>query len=228
MDKQQFLSQFPALVSDYQPAADVLKKIQGLTLLMIIGPSGAGKTSLIKSLDLPYVISDTTRPARPEELNGVDYYFRDDYVRIIEDIKMGRFVQAVVGPAGDFYATKESSYPAFGTAVIAAVAEEVPNFRRLGFGKTMSVFVVPPSYEEWMRRMSTHDADEQSVKRRLAEGRNSLSFALNDNLVRLVINDQLEAATNQVKNLLNNIIDENRERQAKQVCQQLLDKLGPS
>src|SRR4030066_2338131 len=60
-------------------------------LIVISGPSGAGKDSVIqrmKEMNLPFhfVITATTRPARPEELHGVDYFFLspDEFAGMIE------------------------------------------------------------------------------------------------------------------------------------------------
>jgi guanylate kinase len=59
--------------------------------LVIAAPSGAGKTSLARSLvdrneDIGFSVSATTRPARPKERPDVDYYFLDDaaFDRMIE------------------------------------------------------------------------------------------------------------------------------------------------
>lgn len=50
-------------------------------IIAIVGASGSGKTTLAKHLHLmgvPYLVSFTTRPMRPGEVNGVDHYFVDD------------------------------------------------------------------------------------------------------------------------------------------------------
>lgn len=44
-------------------------------ILLFIGPSGSGKTSLVEKLDIPVLISSTTRKPRPWEVNGEHYYF---------------------------------------------------------------------------------------------------------------------------------------------------------
>lgn len=60
-------------------------------LIVISGPSGVGKDSIIqrmKQRDLPvrFVVTATTRPARPEETDGVDYFFMtsDQFAEMIE------------------------------------------------------------------------------------------------------------------------------------------------
>jgi guanylate kinase len=92
MTREEFLRSLPELVRDYRPAEDVATHIKNLDLLMVIGPSGVGKTAIINRLNLKYIASDTTREQRPDEEEGVDYVFRKDYDKIVEEIKAGRFV----------------------------------------------------------------------------------------------------------------------------------------
>ncbi|MBI2285219.1 hypothetical protein HYU82_00120 [Candidatus Saccharibacteria bacterium] len=225
MTREEFLQAFPERIKNYQPSKQVLERIGNLTLLMTVGPTGVGKTTLMKHLKLPYVPADVTRPKRPEEIEGVDYHFRSDYVRVIEQIKTGEFVQVAIGPGGDFYSTIASSYPEGGTAVIAVVADVVPIFRELGFKKTISTFITPPSYEEWMRRMATHPISEEQRVKRLKEARRSFEFALSDKEVRFILNDDVETAAGQVSKLLAGQIDGQREEKARQIAQSLLATL---
>jgi putative ribosome biogenesis GTPase RsgA len=58
MTRDDFLKQLPELVRTYTPASDVANHIKNLDLLMIIGPSGVGKTAIINRLELKYIVSD--------------------------------------------------------------------------------------------------------------------------------------------------------------------------
>jgi hypothetical protein len=51
----------------------------------------------------------------------MDYFFRKDYDKIVEEMKNGRFVQVAIGSGGDFYATRDSTYPESGIAVMAVM-----------------------------------------------------------------------------------------------------------
>ena len=225
MTREEFHKIFPELVMGYQPNPEVLDHIHSLTLLMLIGPSGTGKTTLMNRLGLPYVPSDVTRPKRPEEKEDIDYHFRTDYDRIIEQIKAGEFVQAAVGPGGDFYSTLASSYPRTGVAIISIVADVVPVFRDLVFGKTISAFIAPPTFEEWMRRLRSHDLAGDELVRRLSEARRSLIFALNDKTIHFILNDDIEPATEQLKNLLSGAVDDQREKRARRAALNMLDSI---
>lgn len=225
MSREEFLRQLPEFVKNYKPAQDVEDRIKHVSLLMVIGPSGVGKTSLIHKLGLKYIVGDTTRNPRPDEKEGVDYYFRQDYDKITEEMKKGRFVQVAVDSGGDLKATRATSYPEVGAAVMAVVAEAIPVFRKLEFMETTSVFVVPPSYKEWMQRLNAHHLDAGQQSRRLSEAARSLKFALDDEGMHFVLNDDLETAAEQVKDMLNGRVDEERERKARAVVKSLLKKV---
>lgn len=226
MTREDFLARLPALVKNYQPAPDVLSQIGNVELLMVVGPSGVGKTTLIQRSGLVYVPSDTTRPIRPEEKNGEDYYFRADYDQIFQEVSAGRYAQVAVGSGGDFYATKDTSYPTSGMAIMAVVADALPIFRELGFKKTISAFITPPSYDEWMRRLLIHRLTPEQFSLRIDEAKRSFSTALADSDMHFILNDDLDASSNQLINLIAGNINLHREQDAKLAAGDLLKKLS--
>jgi guanylate kinase len=226
MTREEFSKQLPELVRNYKPALDVANHIKNLDLLMVIGPSGVGKTAIINRMHLNYIISDTTRKPRPDEKEGVDYYFREDFDQIVQEMKDGRFVQVAVDSGGDLKATRDSAYPYTGIAVMALMASVVPSHRQLGFRKTLSVFITPPSFEEWMQRLDVHNLSAEQQALRLAEAARSLEFALNDKEVHLILNDDIIEAVNQTKNVLEGNVDQDRESEALSIAEELLGNVG--
>jgi guanylate kinase len=226
MTREEFSKQLSELVKEYKPASDVANHIKNLDLLMVIGPSGVGKTAIINRLNLKYIISDTTREPRPDEKEGVDYFFRQDYDQIVEEMKNGRFVQVAVDSGGDLKATRDNAYPDSGIAVMAVIAGVVPSYRQLGFRKTISVFITPPSFEEWMQRLDVHNLTAEQQALRLSEAARSLEFALNDKEIHLILNDDIIEAVNQTKNVLEGNIDQEREEEALSITEQLLGNVG--
>jgi len=226
MTREEFLNQLPQMVEDYQPASDVLTRIGNVTLCMIVGPSGAGKSTLIEHSGFSFVPSDTSRYPRPGEQEGVDMYFRQDYDQVIADITAGRFVQIALFATGDMYATKGTSYPESGVAIMPVMADVIPVFRSLGFNKTITAFAAPPSYGEWMRRMTVNPLTDEQRTRRLAEARRSFEFAISDKDIHFVLNDDVEAAARQLKDLLEGKIDTAREEQANETTRTLLKAIS--
>ena len=226
MTRQEFLKAFPALVRNYRPTAEATDRIKNVTLVMVIGPSGVGKSSVIDAFGITFVPSDTSREPRPGEKEGQDFFFLNDYGQITQDIKAGKFLQTAVGSGGDFYATRTSSYPKNGFAAMPVMSDVVHILRNLGFQKTISAFIVPPTYNEWARRLKTRPITDEQLTKRLAEAKRSLHFALNDDQVHFILNDDLVAAVAQLKNLLAGSRDTGREAKAKNSAKNILARLN--
>jgi guanylate kinase len=226
MTREDLIKILPELVRDYQAPPEIIDKIRGIDLLMIIGGTGVGKTSMIKRLGIPFVPTDTTRPIRPDEIDGTDYFFRTDYQNVVADIKARKFVQVAVGPAGDFYGTRASAYPQVGLAVYAVVADVVPTFRQLGFNETISAFVTPPTFIEWMQRIDRNNVESDQLSKRLEEAKRSFHFALNDPEVRFILNDDLDKAVYQTKMLVSGKPDIARQAQARQAAENIYKELS--
>jgi guanylate kinase len=225
MTREDFIKILPDLVKNYQAPAQTLSRISDVDLLMIVGATGVGKTSIIKHLGIPYVPTDTTRPKRPNEVEGMDYFFHTDYEQIVTDINNRQFVQIAVGPTGDFYGTRASLYPQVGLAVYAIVADVVPMFRTLGFNETTTAFITPPSFLEWMDRMDRNNVERDQLTMRIKEGKRSFNFALNDKDTHLILNDDLDAAVHQTNMLINGKPDIEREAKARRAAEQIYEEL---
>jgi guanylate kinase len=226
MTREDLIKILPDLIRDYQAPPEVIDRISGIDLLMIIGGTGVGKTSIIKRLGMPFVPTDTTRPIRPDEIDGTDYFFRTDYQAVVAEIKERKFVQAAVGPAGDFYGTRISAYPQVGLAVYAVVADVVPTFRQLGFNETVSAFVTPPTFIEWMQRIDRNNVESDQLSKRLQEAKRSFNFALNDPQVHFILNDDLDKAVYQTKMLISGKPDQTRESLARQAAEKIYQELS--
>jgi guanylate kinase len=224
--REEFIKILPGLVKDYKAPADVLSRISNIDMLMIVGATGVGKTSIIKQLGIPYVVTDTTRPIRPEEINGLDYFFRTDYEQLIDEIKESKFVQVNVFSTGDFYGTRASAYPEVGYAVYAVVADKVPEFRELGFSETISAFVTPPTFLEWMGRIDRNNVERDQLAKRLQEAKKSFEFALNDSQTHFILNDDLDKAIDQTKMLLVGTPDHDREVSARAAAEAIYKELS--
>lgn len=225
MTRDEFLKSVPGLVKDYQASAQVLAHIKYVDLLMIVGGTGVGKTSIIKRLGVPYVLSDTTRPIRPWEINGLDYFFRTDYDQLLNEIKERKFVQVNIFSTGDFYGTRASAFPELGFAVYAVVAEKITEFRKLGFNETICAFVTPPSFTVWMEWLEKNNFERDQLVRRLAEARRSYQFALSDHNTSFILNDELDQAVRQTNELLNGKRNMDRENRARESAEQIYKEL---
>jgi guanylate kinase len=225
MTREELIKMLPDLVRNYQAPPEVTAQINNVDLLMIIGPTGSGKTAIIKRLGIPYVPTDTTRPKRPDEAEGLDYFFRTDYDQIVSEIKNRQFVQIAIGPAGDFYATRANVFPKIGLAVYAVLADVIPQFRQLGFSETTSAFITPPNFLEWMNRIDRNNVESDQLPKRLEEAKRSFSFALNDPDIHFILNDDLDKAVYQTRMLVSGKPNLEREAAGRQAAEQIFKEL---
>jgi guanylate kinase len=176
----------------------------GTAIVVITGPSGVGKGTLIKGLlervpGLQLAVSATTREPRPGEVNGRDYHFLSD-----EDfdrrVAAGEFVEHAVY-AGNRYGTlrSELARPAQGIVLeldvqgARQVAEALPESTR--------VFIEPPSFDDLARRLAGRGADSpEQIERRLAAARAELDAR--DEFDHRIVNDDLERAVAELTELV--------------------------
>lgn len=182
---------------EYQPAADVLDRLKQVDLVAVVGPTSVGKTTMMamageRYADLHFVLNNTSRAPRASEREGVDYNFKTRQ-EMEERIRKGEYVQVAPSLFGDYYATAPEGYSTNGISMLAVLAQAVPIFRSLPFKSVRVIFVIPPSWEEWQRRLKSHSFTLERLKGRLAEAKTSLEFALSENM-DFVVSDQTETA----------------------------------
>lgn len=219
MDKPMFLRAVQDSQVSYRPSAEVLAQLARVDLLAIVGPTGVGKSTITHRAGIPYVRSDVTRPPRKGELDGVDYNFRTDLNALLTEVQSGQFVQYVVERNGEFYGTKASSYPTEGTCCMSIISAVIPAFKGYGFKTVHPVFIVPPSYSEWMRRISQHR--DKDLEARLLEAKESLSLALSDPSYTFLLNDSIEEAAHTLKNISLGKVDAGLSARARNTANEL-------
>ena len=209
----------------YKPSDAVKQQLTQVELVAVVGPTGVGKTTIMERSGIPFVTSDVTRDARKGETNGVDYNFRTDYETIMQELEAGEFVQYVVNPNGEFYGTKASSYPESGPCTMSIVATAVPLFHDLGFRNLVPVYIIPPSYDEWMKRMNTHH--DKDTAARLIEAKTSIETALAAGNFHFMINDNLDSACELFRAISRDETTEHDDQvKARQAALQLLTGIG--
>ncbi|HZN96464.1 MAG TPA: guanylate kinase, partial [Gemmatimonadales bacterium] len=140
-------------------------------LLVLSAPSGGGKTTIAKLLlqgrdDLGYSVSATTRTKRPDERDGVDYHFlsRDEFVRRRENAEFLEW--ATYG--GELYGTLKSEIErifAQGRHAVLDVEIEGARQIRQNFANSLLVFVLPPSAEALMQRLTGRRTEDPALVR---------------------------------------------------------------
>ncbi len=190
-------------------------------LIIVSGPSGAGKTTVLKEVfarcpRLVASVSATTRTPRPGEIHGVDYYFLSPE-EFAARKNRGDFLECFeVFGSGHWYGTLESEVSprlAAGNWVVLeidvdgtlAVLEKYPD--------AATIFVRPESIEDLERRLRLRGTEtDAAIERRLAVARRELDFM--DRYRYVVRNQSVEEAVADILRILNGLENLNDRRTA--------------
>lgn len=184
--------------TDYKSAPEALERLKQVDFVAVVAPTATGKTTTIKDAikrwpEIHMVPNTTSRPARPGEVDGVDYFFRTEE-EMQARIARGEYVQVAPKLFGNLYATEPEGYATDGIAVLAVLAEAVPIFRSLPFKSMRTIFMVPPSWDVWQQRLKTHSFTLNQLEGRIHEAIASLQFGMQDTQTQFLVNDGLEQA----------------------------------
>lgn len=177
------------------------------TLLVVSGPSGVGKSSVIDAVrdrtGAAFSVSATTRSPRPGEVDGEDYWFVDPRA-FTELVASGGMLEwAEYG--GYRYGTPRAHVIktlAGGDHVILDIENDGAHQVKEAYPSAVLVFLMPPSRAELERRLRARgDTTDNDIERRLAVADEQILDA-REFYDHLVINDDLEGAIAQVVSIL--------------------------
>ncbi|MEO7560719.1 MAG: guanylate kinase [Nitrosospira sp.] len=168
-------------------------------LFIISAPSGAGKTSLVKALlktgiDLRLSVSYTTRPPRPEEVEGRDYHFLSQEA-FEQRLKQGEFLESAE-VYGNFYGTSQkwiNEAIVSGHDILLEIDSQGAQQVRRVFPEVVGIFVLPPSPEALEARLRQRGQDSlEAITRRLAAACEEMAHVSEYDYV--IINEKLDKA----------------------------------
>ena len=177
-------------------------------MLVVTGPSGVGKGTLIRTLrerfpGLELSVSATTRGPRPGEEDGVDYHFLSQ-AEFDRRLEAGEFIEHAEY-AGNRYGTLRSEIGrARDSGARALVLEiEVQGARQVrdALPGATQVFIAPPSEEALRTRLVGRGADPpEQIERRLEVA--SEELAARDEFKHVIVNDRLDDAVQELVELV--------------------------
>ena len=177
-------------------------------VVVISGPSGVGKTTVVQRLfklcpQLAHSVSATTRPPRPEEINGRDYHFLsgEEFAR---RRAAGEFLECFeVFGRGYWYGTLWSEVTtglAAGKWVVLEIDVQGAMAALERFPDAVTLFIRPESFEELERRLRGRATEsEEAVQLRLAVAGRELASA--DRYQHQVINRSVDQAVDEIRSI---------------------------
>ena len=172
-------------------------------LIIFSAPSGAGKTTIVKSMLekfslLAFSISACSREKRYSEVDGRDYYFisAKEFKKKIEN---DEFLEWEEVYRDHFYGTLKSEILRIwnmGKHVIFDVdVKGGLNIKKFGGDKALAIFVMPPSLEDLRNRLRNRSTDSnEDIETRLRKAEEEIKYA--DQFDAILVNDDLGKAIN--------------------------------
>lgn len=176
-------------------------------LIVFAGASGVGKGTMMKRIlkenkNCRLSVSATTRAPREGEQNGREYYFvtRDEFKELIAQDGFLEYAEYV----GNFYGTpKKPVFDMLEQGIDVFLEIELKGFLQIkkAYSECVSIFVIPPSFEELKLRLQGRGTEsEEVVRERLKTAENEL---LNRHLFDyIVVNDDVDRAVREVLSII--------------------------
>lgn len=182
--------------------------------VIISAPSGAGKTTIVRSLlaqglRLAFSVSATSRAKRSYEVEGQDYFFMtaEEFRKLID---ADAFVEWEEVYPGQYYGTLRSEIDriwSLGNSAIFDVDVVGGLHLKQVFGdRALAVFVSPPSVDVLEQRLRARGTEtSESLKKRVDKAAHEMTFALQFDVV--VVNDTLEHACSRAHQLVTRFLN---------------------
>ena len=177
-------------------------------VLVISSPSGAGKTTICKKIleevnGINLSVSVTTRKKRKDEVEGVDYFFKNDEEFLLM-IKNDEFIENAK-VFGNYYGTlKEEVLKKIKNGVDVLVDIDWQGTRQIQKHipeDIVKIFILPPSIKELECRLRNRASEnEEDFLKRMLEARKEISHF--DEYDFIIINENINEAVSSVKSIL--------------------------
>jgi guanylate kinase len=181
-------------------------------LIVLVAPSGAGKTSIAQKLlnefpKLRFSTSATTRPPRNNEQDGVDYFFLsekefDNFIKNNQFLEWEQYSGYRYGSLRREvdHLLKKGYFPLFDIEVRGAL-----NLKKMYDDDCASIFIKPPSVDELKRRLERRGSENKSsIEKRVKRAKKELAYANCFDYV--IINQDFKTAYKEVRQIVASFI----------------------
>lgn len=231
--------QLQEAIKNYRPSDETVDLVRRVPLVLFVGISGAGKDTVKQRLlatgNYYNYVSHTTRQPRENhgklEVNGEDYFFitRDQALTMLQN---GDYIEAKEY-SGNIYGTSRAGLLEAQRAAKIAIndveVQGVDEYKHLS-SNVIAIFLLPPSYEEWKRRLqgryTQSDSGSDNMHLRVATAVKELKYALDAGYYHFVINDNLDAAVTACDQIAHSHDEfHSKDTEAREVAKRLLNDI---
>ncbi len=200
MNELKQIDAFRKVLKDYTLSDEAKQVLSTIRLALFVGPSSSGRNTIINELvktgPYHFIVSDTTRQRRANngimEQSGREYWFREE-TEVLADLQSGDFLEAAIIHNQQVSGISMRELKAAAAESKIAVNEvEIVGADNIYAAKpnTVFLFIVPPSFDEWMTRMTARGAlPTDEVVRRLQSAVEEITAALERPFYQFVVND---------------------------------------
>lgn len=221
-------------LKNYKPSQQAMQLVHDTPILLLVGPTGAGKDSIKEKLletgKFHHIVSHTTRKPRVNhgvlEKNGEDYHFisKPEAEKLLDEQAM---IEAKVY-SDNLYGTSISEIQAAHDETKIAMTDievqGVAEYKKLD-QSVMAVFLLPPDFNTWQERLQKRYGevvDFDDFKLRLQTALDELDELLNTDNYVAVINDDLNQTYEQIIEIVES---DDHKSQGDPAARQLAEKL---
>ena len=180
-------------------------------IIVISSPSGAGKTSVCHRLlerddQLGLSISDTTRSARDNEIDGKDYNFisKDEFKRRIRENAYIEFATVFGNFYGSLYSNIEEHFSNGRDILFDIDWQGATQLKKSSYSNIISIFIIPPSKDTIFERLTSRSKrsgdNKESIENRMKEYETEMSHK--DEYDYVVINNKLDACVTEIEQII--------------------------
>ena len=231
-----YKAEFEKLLSKYSPNIEYINLLPLVRVALLVAPAATGRNTIIRELvktgEYHYIISDTTRNIRINdgviERDGVEYWFKSEE-QALQDLSDGNYLGPAIIHGQQFSGINiKEIKKAYQDNKIAITDVEIQGSEDIVRYKNdcVNIFVLPPNFDEWMRRLSDRGTMEGAEKkRRLTSATNEIEQALANDTYSFFVNDALGSTVQTINNFIMNQKNDNNSAQIRLHARSLLREL---
>lgn len=189
---------------------NVKSQVKG-RLIVVCAPSGAGKTTLVDALlqampNLKLSISHTTRPIRPGEQDGINYYFvtETDFKKLLDARDFLEYAKVYDNYYGTSKVWVEEQLKQGSDIILELDWQGAQQIKAMYHNKATFIYILPPSLDGLQERLKKRGQDKpEIIEKRLSKAKEDIAHY--NEFDYLIVNDNLTSATEQLISIITSL-----------------------